>query len=121
MEDRAVDFHKGCYVGQEVVSRLRSVGRVNRLLCTLETVGGSSASLVAGDRLYQEAPGDGAGWSEVGVVTSARHDPRRGVTLAMGYVKRSAIEGGSGTFQAGPDKNTLSTIVKCGETAAGSL
>lgn len=121
MEDRAVDFHKGCYVGQEVVSRLRSVGRVNRLLCTLETVGGASASLVAGDRLYQAAPGDGADWSEVGVVTSARHDPRRGVTLAMGYVKRPAIEGGAGIFQAGPDKNTLSTIVKCGETPAGPL
>lgn len=29
----AVDFHKGCYVGQEIVSRLKSVGRVNRRLC----------------------------------------------------------------------------------------
>ena len=29
----AVDFKKGCYVGQEVVSRIHSVGRVNRHLC----------------------------------------------------------------------------------------
>ena len=28
----AVDFKKGCYVGQEVVSRIHSVGRVNRHL-----------------------------------------------------------------------------------------
>lgn len=28
----AVDFHKGCYLGQEIVSRLRSVGRVKREL-----------------------------------------------------------------------------------------
>jgi len=28
----AVDFHKGCYLGQEVVSRIESVGRVNRAL-----------------------------------------------------------------------------------------
>lgn len=28
----AVDFDKGCYVGQETVSRLRSVGRVNKRL-----------------------------------------------------------------------------------------
>ena len=28
----AVDFHKGCYLGQEIVSRIRSVGRVKRLL-----------------------------------------------------------------------------------------
>jgi len=32
LETAAVDFHKGCYVGQEVVSRLRSVGRVNEIL-----------------------------------------------------------------------------------------
>lgn len=28
----AVDFHKGCYLGQEVVSRIESVGRVKRRL-----------------------------------------------------------------------------------------
>ncbi len=28
----AVDFHKGCYLGQEIVSRLRSIGRVKREL-----------------------------------------------------------------------------------------
>lgn len=32
LETEAVDFHKGCYVGQEVVSRIQSVGRVNRCL-----------------------------------------------------------------------------------------
>ena len=31
-EDTAVDFDKGCYVGQETVSRLKSVGRVNKRL-----------------------------------------------------------------------------------------
>jgi len=28
----AVDFHKGCYLGQEIVSRIESVGRVKRIL-----------------------------------------------------------------------------------------
>jgi len=32
LEDTAVDFDKGCYVGQETVSRLKSVGRVNKRL-----------------------------------------------------------------------------------------
>lgn len=32
LERFAVDFHKGCYVGQEIVSRLKSVGRVNEML-----------------------------------------------------------------------------------------
>ncbi len=43
LERFAVDFHKGCYVGQETVSRLKSVGRVNELLYgfqgSLEPVG----------------------------------------------------------------------------------
>jgi len=33
LDRTAVDFHKGCYVGQEVVSRIESVGRTNRILC----------------------------------------------------------------------------------------
>jgi len=32
MDRHWVDFHKGCYVGQEVVSRVESVGRTNRIL-----------------------------------------------------------------------------------------
>lgn len=32
LEANAVDFDKGCYVGQETVSRLKSVGRVNKRL-----------------------------------------------------------------------------------------
>ncbi len=32
----AVDFHKGCYLGQEIVSRIRSVGRVKRALRLVE-------------------------------------------------------------------------------------
>lgn len=35
----AVDFHKGCYVGQEVVSRIQSAGKVNRRLCLLAGTG----------------------------------------------------------------------------------
>ena len=33
----AVDFHKGCYLGQEIVSRIESVGRVKRVLRPLMT------------------------------------------------------------------------------------
>jgi folate-binding protein YgfZ len=35
LERYAVSFEKGCYVGQEVVSRLAYVGHVNRILCLL--------------------------------------------------------------------------------------
>ena len=32
IENWTVDFHKGCYLGQEVISRIKSVGRVKRHL-----------------------------------------------------------------------------------------
>jgi folate-binding protein YgfZ len=118
LEERAVDFHKGCYVGQEVVSRLRSVGRVNRLLCRLETV--DDARLTPGDRLFSALAGEGDELVEVGLVTSAQPDPARGVTVGLGYVKR-AVALPNAIFQAGPEKNALSTVVKCGETALSSV
>jgi folate-binding protein YgfZ len=36
-ESDAISSTKGCYIGQEVMSRLRSVGHVNRHLCVLGT------------------------------------------------------------------------------------
>ncbi len=36
IEDRAISYTKGCYTGQEVISRMRSAGRTNRKLALLE-------------------------------------------------------------------------------------
>ena len=41
LERTSIDFHKGCYVGQEIISRIKSVGRVNRLLVGLTFSGES--------------------------------------------------------------------------------
>lgn len=82
LETSFVDFDKGCYVGQEVVSRLRSVGRVNRLLHafagTLEPTSATRISLHLPDR-----PGDVAG-----TLTSWCHDFELAQTIALGYLNR---------------------------------
>lgn len=39
--EAAVDFHKGCYIGQEVVSRIRSVGHANRALRVFDVLEGA--------------------------------------------------------------------------------
>ncbi len=44
LDRRSVDFHKGCYVGQEVISRVESVGRVIRQLAALQFTGGAPAA-----------------------------------------------------------------------------
>ncbi len=86
LEDRAVDFHKGCYVGQEIVSRLRSVGHVNRLLVALEAGSEVGAEALAGGKLFT-AEGD----KEAGRLTSVVWSPERGRWLALGYVKRALL------------------------------
>jgi len=75
----AVSFTKGCYLGQEVVERIRSRGHVNRKLCGLLLDGNQPAS--AGDKIR-------AGDKEVGQITSsvasfALHRP-----IALGYVSK---------------------------------
>jgi folate-binding protein YgfZ len=79
LDRRAVDFHKGCYLGQEVVSRLESVGRVNRVLALLWS--GQGGGRVGAEVLaVPAAEGDKA----LGVVTSVSPDGCH----ALAYVKR---------------------------------
>ena len=71
----AVDFHKGCYVGQEIVSRIESVGRVKRQLAVLET----RPHLVAGTALALSDADEA-----IGKITSSSPDSKgpNGVALA---------------------------------------
>ena len=78
LEQAAVDFHKGCYVGQEVVSRLESVGRVNRHLCGF--VGDFDPDELPSANLLTAA-GEKVGW----LTRAARH-PELEKTVALGYL-----------------------------------
>ena len=57
-----IDYHKGCYIGQEVISRIKSVGHVNRTLCKWK--GEADEMPASGSRFYSV---DG---TEAGVLTS---------------------------------------------------
>jgi tRNA-modifying protein YgfZ len=71
-----VDFQKGCYVGQETVSRIQSVGRTNRVLVGL-----------TGD--FPPIPSDLAiAGTPVGRITSAARHLGLSKTLALAYVPR---------------------------------
>jgi aminomethyltransferase len=81
---RALHFAKGCYLGQEIVERIRSRGNVHRTL--------------TGFRLTGELPPPGspleAEGQKVGELTSAAAVPLATgtVQLALGYVRREALE-----------------------------
>ncbi|MES2705934.1 MAG: hypothetical protein V4726_04955 [Verrucomicrobiota bacterium] len=96
LDATAVDFHKGCYIGQEIISRLRSVGRVNRHLAALIQTSETGSPAQAGWSLFSRA--EDGGLTAAGTVTSAADHPVTGARHLLGYVKRSA----SGPLLAGP-------------------
>ncbi len=87
LEARSIDYEKGCYIGQEVISRMKMSGQTNKRLCGLVALDG--ALLEAGTRLTNEEGRD-AGW-----VTSATHSERLQRNIALGFVKRGFNEPGS--------------------------
>ena len=82
-----IDYHKGCYIGQEVISRIKSVGHVNRQLTGF--VSASGAPLAAGAALF--AAGDAS--RAVGVLTSATFSFALEKPIALGYLKRGSPTG----------------------------
>lgn len=82
LDRSAVSYHKGCYIGQEVLSRIKSVGRVNRRLARLTTTAPGPAPLLV----------DG---SECGVLTSVAPTGTGdgdGNRPALGYLRKTAYE-----------------------------
>lgn len=80
LESFAVDFDKGCYVGQETVSRLKSVGRVNQRLH------GFLGELAEGAPAFLHPPGDPA--TRAGRITSHSRHFGMAQTAALGYLHR---------------------------------
>jgi len=80
-QGRALNFNKGCYVGQEIVERIRSRGSVHRKFTGFVAEG--AASISPGTKIT-------AAQKEVGEVTSAAsvHMASGEKTVALGYIRR---------------------------------
>jgi folate-binding protein YgfZ len=83
LNERAVSFTKGCYVGQETVARLYYRGKPNRHLRGLRL----SDEVGRGEQVEFEG-------RQVGRVTSTASSPRFGA-IALAFVRREAPPGSS--------------------------
>lgn len=85
-QSRALNFNKGCYLGQEIVERIRSRATVHRTLCQFELEGSLPA---AGAELRAE--GDD---KPIGEISSAAHYALPGCprTFALGVIRIEAVE-----------------------------
>jgi len=81
----AISFTKGCYLGQEIVERIRAQGHVNKLLSRVEI-----------DSAEPPAPGTKlmAGSAEAGEITSAIYSPERRKSVALAYLRTAFAEPG---------------------------
>ena len=79
-----IDYDRGCYPGQETISRLKSIGRVRRLLHTLRSSPGQP--LHPGMHLLD------AGKKELGVISSAAEQWDTGSWVALAILPRETIE-----------------------------
>lgn len=95
IQERAIDYTKGCYTGQEVIVRIRDRGQVNKHLRGLLL--GDTPVPDPGQRLF--LPGDER---SVGWVTSGCRSPAFQQTLALAYVGRK-VEVGEDVRVGGPD------------------
>jgi len=91
--DRAVNYQKGCYLGQEVVERMRSRAVVARQLVGLRLDAPFSSQ---GEGRGEERPQvlDPEG-KPIGQVTSSCHSPMLGCPIALAYVKTALSSPGS--------------------------
>ncbi|GAA5116044.1 hypothetical protein JIN84_19620 [Luteolibacter yonseiensis] len=79
LENTDISYQKGCYIGQEVISRIKSAGKVNRRLTRF---------VFAGEVPLSAGPLENG----AGEITSVSPLVENGLRHALGYVKRGAAE-----------------------------
>ncbi|MEY2480818.1 MAG: tRNA-modifying protein YgfZ [Verrucomicrobiota bacterium] len=88
LETRAIDYEKGCYIGQEVISRMKMSGQTNKRLCGIVSI--ADEPLAAGMRLVLPGTEKDAGW-----ISSATRSKRLQKEIALGFVKRGHNDAGT--------------------------
>jgi folate-binding protein YgfZ len=84
VEERAISYKKGCYIGQEVLNRLHTFAEVKRRLIRLEL----SEAAPDGTALLHDG-------KEIGKITSCATIPTDGRNVAVGYVRKPHDEPGT--------------------------
>jgi len=83
LETTDISYQKGCYIGQEVISRIKSAGKVNKYLTRLAF----DAAVPVDGATLTDAEGKAAG-----ALTSISPEIENGMRRALAYVKRGVSE-----------------------------
>lgn len=97
----AIHFNKGCYLGQEIVERVRSRGQVHRLLTPIRIQ--SSAPPASGIKLIADG-------KDVAEISSAVFSPALGEVVGFAYVRTEAAQDKPDMVVAGSEPPTAAYI-----------
>jgi len=88
LDNGAISFNKGCYIGQEVISRIRTYGQVAKALRGLRLDDKWESLPKKGDKLFK-------GEKEAGYITSAIFSRALKSNIALGYVRKETNQIGN--------------------------
>jgi folate-binding protein YgfZ len=102
--DRAMSFNKGCYIGQEVLNRVYTIGHVTKELRGLRLADDLKTLPQKGDKLFHQG-------KEIGYLTSAVKSPALTANIALGYVRGEANQIGTElTLHAASGDSTVKIV-----------
>lgn len=105
IESRAISYKKGCYIGQEVINRIHSIGHVNKEWRGLRLADDLKALPVKGDKLFKDG-------KDAGYITSATFSPALRGNIALGYVRREYLEIGTELMLKTQGEDSTARIVE---------
>jgi folate-binding protein YgfZ len=94
LETRAIDYEKGCYIGQEIISRMKMSGQARQRLCGVT----AAAELSPGLELWAKE-------KIAGKITSATYSPRMRAHIALAMIKRGFTAPGKALSAAAAERN----------------
>jgi folate-binding protein YgfZ len=105
LENSAINFNKGCYIGQEVISRIRTYSEVAKTLRGLRLADDLKILPSKGEKLYRDG-------KEVGYITSAMRSPRLNANIGLGYVRKETNQVGARLTLRTAEGETPASVVE---------
>jgi folate-binding protein YgfZ len=99
--EQGISYDKGCYIGQEVVARIKYIGHVNRrfvgFVCESQDLPEIQAKVLLNNK-------------DVGYVTTSLVSPGIGKPIALGFVSRAAAAPGTAVEIAGAERTVSARV-----------
>tara|TARA_A100001037_G_scaffold306844_2_gene356946 strand:+ start:7978 stop:9045 length:1068 start_codon:yes stop_codon:yes gene_type:complete len=103
IENEAIDFEKGCYIGQEVIAKIKYIGQVNKGLIGIQILGEKIPKHHS--KIFFED-------QEVGAITRCNFSPSTNKIIAMGYVQKKAMDIGTEINILSEDESIQAKVVE---------